>query len=220
LHPAAHDINIAAMSIQKPKALSTLEIQSIFRKVRELMPMLVALGKDLERAIYDANQTTDDAYLKRNVFRCFSAWVEGNLALFRKAILLLRDSINATFSEREIALLSNDRRGSFKDNFKLIFDGFARLAGGGFRVEPDDRAYQDFLSSITVRDCLMHPKKVSDLDITPEQIRVAASGFKWYETKTMEMMILMGRRFAASYPTLLTQEERDLFGLTSKDPTH
>ena len=202
------------MSIEKPKALPQAEIQSIFWEIRALMPMYEVLGKDLQRAIHEANQAPDDAYLKRAVFRCFSAWVEGNLALFRKAILHLHDPFHAILSEKEIALLSNDRQGSFKANFKLVYDSFARLAGGSFEVERHDGSYHDFLNSIEVRDGLMHPKKSSDLDITPNQINMAGSGFKWFERKTMEMLVLMIQGFNASFPTLLTPEERNQFGIT------
>jgi hypothetical protein len=69
----------------------------------------------------------------------------------------------------------------FKQNFKLSFVVLAKCCGSDFRPTYDKNiGWDSLLKALSVRDRLMHPKSVKDLEVTPSEFRDAQRASDWF----------------------------------------
>lgn len=140
----------------------------------------------LRERLSEADSPTDRRALVRSVF----AFVESMLfALKHEA---LRHS--SVFPASEIALLREEAyeladdgqavtrpaRLTLTRNLKFTFAAFAKAWRTKSRLELGDAGWQNFQTALKVRDRLMHPKSISDLDVSDEEIRIVNHASMWF----------------------------------------
>jgi hypothetical protein len=74
-------------------------------------------------------------------------------------------------------------------NVRFAFDILAKVEGGDFSLDVSHQGWQLLQRSIKVRDRLMHPKALSDLHVSNEEIRSALRAFIWFESQIVNVLI-------------------------------
>jgi hypothetical protein len=68
----------------------------------------------------------------------------------------------------------------FKQNFKFSFIAMAKCCGSDFKPEYTSTGWSSLVTALEVRDRLMHPKKVEDLEVTPVEFKIAQRASSWF----------------------------------------
>lgn len=68
-------------------------------------------------------------------------------------------------------------------SLRLAFDMWAKVHDIDNDLDLAGQGWADVQAALRVRDRLMHPKALSDLDVTDSEIRTALSGFGWFDTQ-------------------------------------
>ena len=94
----------------------------------------------------------------------------GEIALIKEEDYELDDSGDVTIRKARLTLLKN---------FRFAFSVAAKAAGADFRLDVGGVGWQALRETIPVRDRLTHPKKLSDLSVTEDEVRKAMTAFDW-----------------------------------------
>lgn len=133
---------------------------------------------------------------RRQYIRAMFAYIEGAVWLFKQEALEQqhKDDASIVFTASELSILAEvapsiDGRGviqelpanlRFVPNLLFAFGCHARA----FDYEPvlrvSDHEWGYLKSSVTVRNRLMHPKQLSSMDISDDEIRTARAALKWF----------------------------------------
>jgi hypothetical protein len=155
----------------------------------ELANLFTAAAADitnLQSRLREADSPTDRRALVRSVF----AFVESMLFALKQEAL----HHPSVFSSPEIALLREESyeladdgealirpaRLTLKRNLKFTFAAFAKAWRTRCRLELGDAGWQDFGSALKVRDRLMHPKRIADLDVSDDEVRIVNHASVWF----------------------------------------
>jgi len=161
--------------------------------------------------------------------RIVAAYVEGYSFLLKQVVLRLHDPLNERLSVEDQSKLTEirldaagqtivDNQGAakrrflrFHDNFKFAITMFGRLCGGKYAVAYGSAGYEAFQRTVSVRDRLMHPKAIEDLDVTDNETMDLQAAWQWYQT---EMIALGKDSFVA-----LNQRFATILGAGSRPPS-
>ena len=66
---------------------------------------------------------------------------------------------------------------------------YAKANHAIFALDTSGGEWGDIRNFIQVRDRLTHPKRMSDLSVTDEEIRTAFRAFKWFEEQFIELLM-------------------------------
>lgn len=141
---------------------------------------------DLQKRLREADSPTDRRALVRSVF----AFVESMLFALKQEAL----HHSSIFSPAELALLREESyelgddgeawirpaRLTLKRNLKFTFIAFAKAWRTRSRLDLSDAGWQNFQSALKVRDRLMHPKRIADLDVSDDEVRMVNHASVWF----------------------------------------
>jgi hypothetical protein len=131
---------------------------------------------------------------RRQFFRSMFACIEGAVWLFKQDCLQQHAGGHAVFSPPELCALSEvapviDGQGCiqelpvnlhFMPNLRFAFRCHARA----FNYEPvlhaGDHEWGDLKESVKVRNRLMHPKQLSSMHVSDDEIRRAQGALEWF----------------------------------------
>ncbi|WP_228052235.1 hypothetical protein [Nodosilinea sp. LEGE 07298] len=132
---------------------------------------------------------------RRQYIRAMFACIEGAVWLFKQeALEQHKNDASIVFTTSELSVLAEvapsiDGRGviqeppanlRFVPNLLFAFGCHARA----FDYEPvlrvSDHEWGDLKSSVIVRNRLMHPKQLSSMNISDDEIRTARAALKWF----------------------------------------
>ncbi|MDQ3816348.1 MAG: hypothetical protein M3362_01500 [Acidobacteriota bacterium] len=161
--------------------------------LQELHQMLIILRSDVEK--FNVNESDQSA--RRIFVRAVFALVEG-MTYKLKQVSLKKSSylkpVESVFSPGEIALLREesfdlDDKGivtvkpsnlQLKKNVRFAFASYAKHYGFDFKLKVDDAGWQSFLEAIQIRNRLMHPKQVGDLEVSEREIEITNRAKVWF----------------------------------------
>lgn len=190
-----------------PKKLSLSQVREIFAVLHNLEAMAHQLGHDAERGSRELSASSSDQFLRRNLVRIFAAYVEGYSYVLKQVVLRLHDPLQEPLSVEEQSKLKEiwldatgqtvlDNQGTvkrrflrFHDNFKFAVTMYGRLCGSKYGVAYGSAGYEAFRRTVSVRDRLMHPKAIEDLDVTDNETVDLQAAWQWYQSE----MIALGR---------------------------
>lgn len=98
---------------------------------------------------------------------------------------------------------------SFPNNIKFAFRTFALVHLTDYRLNVGDNRWDDLKKSLVVRDRLMHPKKVEDLETTDEEMERLQRAYDWFAQSTAEVMESGLNKMTEDAKTNRTQEKAD-----------
>lgn len=158
------------------------DTRELHRLVKEKTDQVLTAQKHTKK--YEEFQLYARAFV-RSVY----AHIEGVTYLMRMAVLWACERDEIQLSETEQAKLSEKHRfNSFKDNFSLAFNHFARLFGSTFRPNKNDPGYQSFLRGVDARDAIMHPKTPVQFGMSGDSVRDVQLGLLWFSEMFRQLL--------------------------------
>jgi hypothetical protein len=165
------------------------------------MAMADVLSADASRTL-DLLFENDSPQLRRQLFRDHFAAMEGTAFGFKEAVLSGYDLKHVELSLAELALtreetyelenggaaLVKSARLRFAPNFLFALRMLAKMLGREWVPPTDDHRWGSLQRAARVRDRLMHPKRLTDLDVTDEDLLALAEGYDWYWRARGEIM--------------------------------
>jgi hypothetical protein len=144
------------------------KVDALHRTIKEVTSLVTTLGSDLKYA----DGELEDQRHRRALVRAVFAFVEGT-----------------AFGLKRIVLESHEVfRGKLAPNLRFIF-GLGQKAFG--RPVPIDFSHEGWAAlkqSITVRNRLMHPKGVADLEVSHPELVAAANATAWFRACALTFM--------------------------------
>ena len=82
----------------------------------------------------------------------------------------------------------------FLNNFKFTFMIYAKSFGSEFKLNLLGQGWQSLCKSVKVRDkLLMHPKELSDLEVSDEEILYTKKAIDWFLLKSFVIWLLCAK---------------------------
>lgn len=135
----------------------------------------------------------------RTVFAC----VEGVIQVMKSAALLL-DEINelpvltpeelAFLREEEVQVGNNDEvtpkkiKTSLLPNFQRTFLTYAKLRGETVKLDKEGQGWERLRDAIKIRDRLMHPHTLKDLQVPQKDMEIIEQGMKFFRDTTAQLL--------------------------------
>lgn len=152
--------------------------------------------------------------LVRSVFSFIEALV------FCTKVLALESSRAAALSRGELAMAQDEdyeisdsgevttrpARLRFLSNLKFAFRLLAKVEGADYQLDISGSGWQALQRALKVRDRLMHPKAVGDLQVGDDEVRDALRAFIWFEDQAV--LILEKVVQALHYQLARTKRQR------------
>lgn len=135
--------------------------------------------------------------LVRSIFSCIEALAYS----LKRLALSSNDAFRLSLGERMLAAEESydlSRSGTVATrraklptltNLRFAFELLAKVEDHKFRLDVSHRGWQLLQHSLKVRDRLMHPKKLSDLQVSDEEIRSAVRAFTWFESQLILVLL-------------------------------
>lgn len=161
------------------------------------------LGGDIKMC--DAALREDDSqFWRRTYVRALFAYIEG-LNYLKKVHAFqahLAGRVKYTKAELSVILeesyeLNNQgeavERTSFKSldkNLRFAFQVYARIYDICFKVDCSGLGWQSFKTAIKIRNRVTHPKRLSDLSITDDELQTLDETLEWYVQNNIALRLL------------------------------
>jgi len=165
--------------------------------------LVSALENDFNCVLKELMGNRDDQLRRRTLVRTLFAAVEGTVFAIKRKTLAehkiggcelspaeyamlveeaydLRDNGHLRTSQKFIRLQANIRFA-----FSIYTDKVGRIS---FCLDTNDSGWTDFLQAIEIRNRLMHPKALKDLEVTDSELDCVLSAAKWFNDQVGRLM--------------------------------
>ena len=161
---------------QKTKAAA---LHKLYKPLRTLIRVL---DSDVQYAREQWRPDPSSQFWRRTFVRCCCARAEGTLSVLKNAVRDIADYFGVQLTEKEIAELVFECRAFLKprENVKRTFKVFARAHGVPVAIKYDETGFADLCDTFILRNRLMHPRGLFDLEVTDKAIDAAVRGEKWF----------------------------------------
>jgi hypothetical protein len=164
-------------------------VKAMLARMQDIEQLITISHDDVRSAansIRAANVSSAMAYV-RSVF----GMVEGSISAMSSLLLEGRRVWDWSLSDDEVRILwdavpepgcerPSGGRATLTERTKAIFKIGRRLFGPHCRTDYGGVPYRSFREALAIRDRLMHPKKGSDLSITPRELGMVDVGRDWF----------------------------------------
>lgn len=178
-----------------------VSVESVLSKTHEVIELAAILVADMDVAVPDHGSDRH----RRAYVRALFAYVEGTLAGLKAILTEYADLFGVRFTAGEAAMLvevgySLKEDGSVRvspsflriaDNVRFALSLSSKVTGVAAAARYDDRGWASFKKSIVIRNRLMHPKHVSDLTVTDQEIADVGDARTWYKDAIVAMLLNM-----------------------------
>jgi hypothetical protein len=158
----------------------------------EIREMIQILGQDC-REHYQAIQNNGSQTHRRAYVRAVFAFIEGVLHRTKVTTVHL-GVLLGTISIHELVVLEgsqldvNDKGQvtskplypNFLNNVRLVFRTFSKSIGSTFSLNVGGQGWQNLREAVTVRDRLMHPKEITELQVSDAEVEATKQAFEWF----------------------------------------
>lgn len=175
------------------------EYRSRMDKHQELIEVLRDDWLDVTELLRESEELYEDNIQlnRRTLVRTLFAFVEGTLYAMKQQILVEYSLDRVQLSPAEFAILSEEAYTlkesgllraiknylQIKANVKFTLPFFAEKNDTNFEFTPslkDNPIWQDFCSGVEIRNRLMHPKALEDLNVKDEEIESIVRTGEWF----------------------------------------
>jgi hypothetical protein len=185
--------NLAKALYEREKTMNIDEILSNFLKnLQDIREMMRILGQDCKEH-YDVIEINNSQTHRRAYVRSVFAFIEGMLHLSKVSTVHL-GVLFGSISPYELVILEGvrlevDDKGaviskplypSFLNNVRFTFRVSAKCIGSSFNLNVNGQGWDNLRKAVKVRDRLMHPKEVLDLEVSDAEINTTKAAFEWF----------------------------------------
>jgi hypothetical protein len=171
------------------------------RKLINLQALTVKpLHADFDRAAQEWNLDRTSQFWGRTSIRCLCATIDATLFTFRKMAEQLAVVSNIQFDPKEAEILAEKRlvkengvertRPKFlplQDSVKESFRLFGKAIGVPVKIQFDD-GYDSLCATFDLRNRLMHPKNVFDVEVRESDLQVADKAIHWFNKTYLDVI--------------------------------
>jgi hypothetical protein len=167
-------------------------ITELNSNLKELTDMAQVLGQDCTNQ-YQSIQSNDSQMYRRAYVRSVFAFIEGLLYRMKRTAAHLGWPLgNLTIAEMMLLderAFDIDEKGEvvdrplfikFLNNVKFSFKIYSKSVGSSFELSLGGNGWQKLREAVKVRDRLMHPKVITDLDVTDAEVEATKTAFEWF----------------------------------------
>ena len=145
------------------------------------------------------NPTGLDPIMRRVLVRSVFSFIEGTAYGLKQ--FAIRQSEELSFGERTLAndesyelkdngeVVRRSARLRFLSNIRFAFKIFAKATEVQFSLDTASVGWHHLTIALKIRDRLTHPKCVSDLAVTDDEIRTAFSAFTWFDSQIILLLV-------------------------------
>ncbi len=165
-----------------------------FKLHKQLLLTINVLDADLKFAAKQWRESTSNQqFWARTSIRCLCASVEGVLSVLKNVTPGTANYFDVHLSEKEIELATERRRHSkngfikeirvfspFPERVKETFELFVKAHEADVSIEYNDAGFDDLRDTFELRNRLMHPKGVFDLEVSSQALESAIRGQRWF----------------------------------------
>jgi hypothetical protein len=159
----------------------------LIARLAELSAFMDLLHQDTDKAWDEQMGDGDTPYKRRTFVRTIFGEVEGVIHAIKQSCL---HSPLSCYSSAELAMLKeetysvNDKGQAsvgqakirFEANFHFALEMLVRGTSLPAKIDKGGEGWQAFKEALRVRDRLMHPKKIADLDVSDQELLQAGRG--------------------------------------------
>ncbi len=180
---------------QKMKAAANYKLH------KRLITAITVLDSDVRFATEQWRRNPTSQFWRRTLVRCCCASVEGTLSLLKNVTAGNADYFGVKLSEGDIKVVTELRTYNengvtktkpaflpFRDNVKETFKVFAKGCATQVAIKYDVSEFADLCDTFELRNKLMHPKGVFDLEVSDKSADVGDRGLKWFRL-TLEKVL-------------------------------
>jgi hypothetical protein len=174
---------------------------SLEDRLRRCCDLVDILSDDVRRHISESHDQ-DDAFVRRGFVRCVCAYMEGVTHVMKQAALIQHQSNGSLFTPSEILLLSEvgadlkengtvvekKTKLSTLPNLRFAFLSFAKAQGIDLAIDFSGAEWGAVRRAFEVRGKLMHPKSLSDLEISDAEAKNVLMAGEWFHEKFLSLM--------------------------------
>ena len=173
----------------------------LFKLHKQLLLTINVLDADVKFAAKQWRQNTSDQFWARTSIRCFCASVEGVLSVLKNVTPDTAIYFDVHLSEGEIELATERRKRNkngvikeirvfspFPERVKEAFKLFSKAHAVEIPIEYDNAGFNDLCVTFELRNRLMHPKGIFDLQVNNQAIETAIRGQKWFAS-TLDVVL-------------------------------
>lgn len=175
------------------------EVAELIAKLTELSTFQSALCRDTDAAWNDLEGDGDRQYKRRTFVRTLFGEVEGVIYAIKQTCL---HSPVARYSNAELAMLKeesykvndngqaavNKAKIRLAANLHFALEMLVRGTSLPAHIEKQGEGWQAFREALRVRDRLMHPKTITDLEVSDQELLQAERGRVWFLETLAENM--------------------------------
>jgi hypothetical protein len=168
--------------------------------VNQMKSVFTLLSNDVEEIrVYGIEN--NNGFARRTLLRTHFAFIEGMVFQLRLVAIATAKDYPGLFSNEEVTLLKEERyqlspKGKLetKVNFQkllpmLLFtiNCYTRIHGAKFTVKTDERGWEALKGYLRIRNNLMHPKSLSDLELDVSSLKISTEAAKWFKSTLLDM---------------------------------
>jgi hypothetical protein len=163
-------------------------------QVEQSIKFIHTLSEDVNKCVRHLNERDNTfSFWARAYVRAFGSFIEGAAASYREVIVSLWTSGAVSLSvEQQLFFLNLDwrvtsqsrietieKKISTTQSLKCLFEQLSEVVPG-YTVDFGTTGWENILAFYVVRDGLTHPKRLSSLEVSEEQVKVIEIGRRWF----------------------------------------
>ena len=167
-------------------------VDQLGANLQESLEMTEVLGHDCKE-FYDAIQNGGSQSQRRAYVRSVFAFVEGVTYRMKETARQYGTGLSKLSAEELFALndlsievnadgeiTSKPSYPKFLNNFKFVFRMYSKVFGSTYNLDCGNSGWENLKKANKVRDRLVHPKNVADLDVLNAEIAASKKAFDWF----------------------------------------
>jgi hypothetical protein len=172
--------------------------KELLKSLKSTMRALQILREDVRFAEEQLNQhkVSHEQTCRRTLIRCVCAIVEGTLSLMKAATPPAADFFSVSLIDKEIELATGrcKKTGkqlpflSFQENVKETHKIFMKAHGIQMTINYSDDGFKDLCEMFKLRNKLMHPKTLFDIEVSDDAFNASIRGSNWFDSMGVKIM--------------------------------
>ena len=153
----------------------------------------------------------ESQFWRRTILRCLCAYIEGTMSLLKTVTPEAANYFGVSLTSKDFEVVTETRKCiengvattkksflRFPDNLKATLKIYAKAHANRLAIKFDDLGFKDLCATFELRNKLMHPKGVFDLEVSDKALEATDRGIKWFDFAVGEIVDQGAKKFSFS----------------------
>ncbi|WP_218395574.1 hypothetical protein [Alteromonas lipotrueae] len=174
--------------------------------VNQMKSVFTLLSNDVEE-IRVYGKENNNGFAQRTLLRTYFAFIEGMICQLRLVAIATAKDYPDLFSNKEVILLKEERyqlspkgkletKANFQKNLPMLLftiNCYTRIHSPDFTVKTDERGWEALNDYSRIRNNLMHPKSLNDLELDGSSLKTSTEAAKWFKSTLLDMFAVCAK---------------------------